>query len=86
MNARYQVVFDRRAEKSLKSLPESEQQRIEKAIDGLAINPRPNGAIKMTGVPSWRLRVGDYRVIYDVHDKVLTVLVLKIGHRREIYR
>ncbi|MBE2287275.1 MAG: type II toxin-antitoxin system RelE/ParE family toxin [Prosthecobacter sp.] len=86
MSKAYQVIFDRRAEKELESLPQTEQKRIQKAVDSLASNPRPPGAIKMSGSTSWRIRVGDYRVIYSIQDQVLIVLVLKIGHRRDIYR
>lgn len=86
MKKEYQITFDRRAEKALESLPPSERKRIQKAVDGLALDPRPRGAIKMSGESSWRVRVGDYRIIYDIQDQQLIVLVIKIGHRREIYR
>lgn len=55
-------------------------------LDKLKANPRGEGAIKMSGQSSWRIGIGDYRVIYDIQDSVLLVLVLKIGHRRDIYR
>ena len=57
------------------------------AILALAENPRPPGCLKLSGEESlWRIRVGDYRVVYQVQDAVLLVLVVKLGHRREIYR
>ncbi|MBK8035549.1 MAG: type II toxin-antitoxin system RelE/ParE family toxin [Verrucomicrobiaceae bacterium] len=86
MSEAYQIIFDRRAEKQLQSLPQAEQKRIQKAVDSLASNPRPPGTIKMSGSTSWRIRVGDYRIIYDIQDSQLIVMVIKIGHRREIYR
>ena len=86
MSKEYQIIFDRRSEKALQSLPTSEHRRIQKAIDGLALDPRPRGAIKLSGDTSWRIRVGDYRIIYDIQDSALIVMVIKIGHRREVYR
>lgn len=71
----------------MRRLPKQIQERIEKGIDSLAVNPRPPGAKKMKGFENmYRLRVGDYRVIYQVEDDVLTVLVVRVGHRRDIYR
>ena len=63
------------------------KNRLGKAIDKLAENPRPSGAKKLKGrINRWRIRVGDYRVIYDIEDKELRVLVVMLGHRREVYR
>jgi len=56
-------------------------------IDGLRVNPRPNGSKKLNKEdPLYRIRVGDYRVVYQIQDKILLVLILKVGHRRDIYR
>lgn len=62
--------------------------RIGRAIEGLAQQPRPAGAQLLSGStsPTWRIRVGDYRVLYEIHDDELVVLVVGAGHRREIYR
>lgn len=62
--------------------------RIGRALDGLAQQPRPAGAQLLSGStgPTWRIRVGDYRVLYEIHDDELVVLVVAAGHRREIYR
>ena len=80
------VQFETVAKKQLQSLDMDLRRRIMSKLDKLKANPRGAGAIKMSGQSSWRIRIGDYRVIYDIHDDVLAVLVIKIGHRREIYR
>ncbi len=55
-------------------------------IDALADNPRPSGAVRLKGTDFFRVRIGDYRVVYEVHDSVLRVLVVRVAHRREVYR
>lgn len=83
----YAVRIKRPAVKALESLPRSERERIGAAIDALASNPRPVGAIRLAGATDlYRVRVGDYRVLYEIQDAELIVLVVKIGHRREVYR
>lgn len=83
----YQVEFSKKAAKDFKSLPFEIQARLRPEIDALAIDPRPNAAIQLKGEQNaYRVRVGDYRIVYEVQDKVLLVLVVKIGHRREVYR
>lgn len=82
----YAVEFTKSAQKELKRLPTQNQIRITKAIYALSVNPRIGRVRPMVGTKSWRLRVGDYRVIYDIHNQKLTVLIIKGGHRREIYR
>ena len=83
----YQVLITRSAEKQLKKLPNEVQRKIAAVIVSLAIEPRPYGAKKLAGTTnSYRTRVGDYRVIYDVYEREIVVSVLKIGHRRDIYR
>jgi mRNA interferase RelE/StbE len=63
------------------------QERIGRAIDALSTTPRPAGAVKLRGAEGYfRIRVGDYRVVYEIADSVLVVLVVRIGHRREVYR
>jgi mRNA interferase RelE/StbE len=81
------VFISRSAEKQLKKLPSRDQQRLAGAIWGLAVNPWPLGAKKLAGYESiYRLRIGDYRVIYEVSGKTVTVTVLKVGHRKDVYR
>jgi len=82
------VSLSRRAEKYLAGLTDATlYRRLRSAIDGLQESARPFGCLKLAGEPDlYRIRVGQYRIIYQVQDETLTVLVLSIGHRREIYR
>lgn len=83
----YRIEFSRGAVKALLSIPTPDRRRVERAIDGLAREPRPRGAKKLIGgAGELRLRVGPYRIIYDVVDDVLLVLVLAVGPRKDIYR
>jgi mRNA interferase RelE/StbE len=83
----YQIEFTKQAAKQFKVLPDLEQQRISTKIDALAIEPRAVGAVKLVGAEDlYRIRVGDYRIIYNIQDDLLLVLVVKIGHRRDVYR
>lgn len=83
----YQVLITRSAEKQLKKLDAQVQRKIAAVIMSLGIDPRPYGCKKLTGsVNCYRIRVGDYRVIYDIYEHEIVVSVLKIGHRRDIYK
>ncbi|MHC5821725.1 MAG: type II toxin-antitoxin system RelE family toxin [Nostoc sp.] len=83
----YEVKFSKDAKKQFRKLPLDVQERIQTKINDLAIEPRPNGVKKLQGDDnSYRVRVGDYRVIYELDDDVLIVTVIKIGHRSEIYK
>ena len=83
----YRVEVARRAVKVLAALPRKEQQRIRAAIDLLADNPRPPGCVAMKGeTHAYRVRVGDYRIVYEVFDDRLVVQVIRLGHRRDVYR
>lgn len=83
----YRIEFVKQAAKQFKKLPSPDRQRLKPKIDALAQDPRPNGVVKLSGQENlYRIRVGDYRVIYSIQDNLLLVLVLKIGHRRDIYR
>jgi len=85
--SRYRIEFSHRAAKAYRVLPEEMRRRIEPKIDALAENPRPHGARKIEGQETaFRLRVGDYRIVYEVHDRALIVMVMIVGHRREVYR
>jgi mRNA interferase RelE/StbE len=83
----YRVQIKAPALKSLKKISEPDQSRIMRRIDALAEDPRPAGVKKLQGADDlYRLRLGDYRVIYQVQDDILLVLVVRVGHRKEIYR
>ncbi len=84
----YTVEVQRKAAKFLRSVNDAGlSRRLRETIDSLAQTPRPSGCVKLSGSDDlFRLRVGDYRIIYQVRDAVLIVLVIDIGHRREIYR
>ena len=83
----YKIVFSQTAEKQLGNIPKVSYLRIRDKIDELSGNPRPNGYIKLLGYKDlFRIRVGVYRIIYTIIDNILTVKVLKIAHRKEIYK
>jgi mRNA interferase RelE/StbE len=82
----YQLVIERNAEKQLAKIPPPHFNRIVKAIETLAEDPRPVGYKKLTGRPGFRIRAGGYRIIYMIEDKILTVFVIDIGHRKDIYK
>jgi len=83
----YSVYVTQAVKKTLKKLNKRDQKRIGDAINSLVINPRPNGVCKLAGESSlYRIRVGDYRIIYDIQDKKLIVLVVRIGLRGDIYK
>ncbi len=82
----YAIEILRSAQKELARIETRERTRIVEVIRELAENPHPQGSKKLVGRPAWRIRVGDYRVIYERHDDRLVILVVAIGHRREIYR
>jgi len=85
--ASYEIEISRTAEKQLGKLAEEDQLRVVRAVMALANQPRPRGARKLTGFDEvFRIRVGRYRVLYTVSDTRLVILVLKIGHRRDVYR
>lgn len=81
----YRIAIDPPALRALARLDPPVRKRIEKAIGALADNPRPPRCKKLTAVQAWRIRVGDWRVVYSIADDVLLVLVVRIGHRRDVY-
>ena len=83
---RYRVILPRSVQKELDRLPDDVVKRILTRLSQLETNPRPAGVKKLKGRDAWRIRVGDYRVIYEIHDRELQILVITVGHRREIYR
>jgi len=82
----YGLEILRTAQKQLAQITQVDQDRIVASIMDLADAPRPVGCKKLSGRPGWRIRVGSFRVIYEIHDDKLLILVVSVGHRREIYR
>ena len=83
----FEVLLERSAEKDLRRLSASVHDQVIGRISALAKNPRPPGCRKLSGSENdWRLRVGDYRVIYEIADVIRVVRVHRIRHRREVYR
>jgi mRNA interferase RelE/StbE len=83
----YRVEFTSAAARQVKKLPRPARDRLLASIESLSNDPRPPGSTKLVGEETaWRLRIGDYRVVYDIVDDVLTVLIVRVGHRGEIYR
>lgn len=84
---RYRIEFAPAADRDFRALAEDVRRRLRPRIDALAENPRPHGVETLEGEESLhRIRVGDYRIIYQIRDDVLVVLIVRIGHRREVYR
>lgn len=81
----YRILIEKQVQKQLERIPEPDYSRVKLLINGLAKNPRPNGCKKLKGRTGYRIRQGDYRVIYDVKDEIITVFILAAGHRRDIY-
>ncbi|MFI5196189.1 MAG: type II toxin-antitoxin system RelE/ParE family toxin [Chitinophagales bacterium] len=81
----YEVTLKKRAIKALENINEPYYTNIKKAIYALANNPRPHGYKKLKGRDSYRIRVSEYRIIYDIHDHVLIVDVIDLGLRKDIY-
>ncbi len=83
----YRIELKPSAERDLAGLERRDLLRVARKIDGLADDPRPAGAEKLSGEDDlWRIRAGDFRIIYTIRDDVLLVLVVRVGHRREVYR
>ncbi len=84
---RYASYLKPSADRRLARLPRDVQRRIVAAVDGLADDPRPAGMVKIAGDDNlWRIRVGDYRVVYEIHDDRLMVLVIRVAYRKDVYR
>jgi mRNA interferase RelE/StbE len=84
--ASYELLFRKSVAKDLRELPKTDVRRILQRIRSLADDPRPPGCEKLSGQERYRLRHGIYRIVYEIDDSILTVLVVKIGHRRDVYR
>jgi len=82
----YKISILRQAQKQLAKIPANDYKKVKQAILDLAHDPRPQGSKKLKGRDGWRLRQGDYRVIYEIQDDQLIIIVLTIGNRRDIYK
>lgn len=82
----YSVTVLRSAQKELERLPDDDAVRVLAAIQALGDTPRPSGCVKLTNSDLWRIRVGQYRIIYQIKDRELVIVVVKVGNRRDIYR
>jgi mRNA interferase RelE/StbE len=83
---KYKIEIKKSAVKELNSLPIKDIKKIITRIQSLAVNPKPSGCIKLTNREDYRIRSGNYRIIYSVNNDILIIEVIKIGHRKEIYR
>ena len=85
--ARYELEISRTAERQLRRLTRADQIRVARAMLALADNPFPRGARKLVGYDDvFRVRAGSYRILYSVSDRTVVIVVLKVGHRRDVYR
>ncbi|MDO5675880.1 MAG: type II toxin-antitoxin system RelE/ParE family toxin [Propionibacteriaceae bacterium] len=82
----YSIELRPAALRALRKIDPQDRRRIQGVIALLATDPRPPAAKRLAGRPAWRVRVGDYRVIYTIEDDVLLVVVVTLGHRRDVYR
>ena len=83
---KYKLFIEKVALKELSRIPSKEQYRIIISIKNLTEEPRPPGVKKLTGREAWRIRVGNYRIIYEIQDDKLVILIVHIGHKKDIYR
>jgi len=82
----YSIVIEQKARKTLKKLPQTIRLKINQSITSLRSNPRPYGYKKLKNSDYYRIRIGDYRVIYSIVEKEIKILIIYIGHRKDIYR
>lgn len=82
----YKLVFKQSIAKDLRSIPKQDIIKILSRIESLTINPTPTGSEKLSGQQRYRIRQGNYRILYEIENQLLCITVVKIGHRRDIYR
>ena len=82
----YKTLIKPSAVKEIEAIPKRDRQRIVARIEALSSNPRPPGCEKLSGQDKFRLRQGSYRIVYSVHDYESSVLIVKVGHRKDVYR
>ena len=85
--ALYKVEISKKVRrKDLSKIPSKDVEKIVAKIESLAKNPYPESAVRLKGREEWRIRQGDYRILYIVYEKIVTVIVVKVGHRRQVYK
>jgi mRNA interferase RelE/StbE len=84
--AAYKIFFRKSVKKDLSGIPKQDLIRILKKIESLSVDPRPPGCEKLSGNEKYRIRQGNYRIIYSIQDYELTIWVVNVGHRKEVYR
>lgn len=84
--AEYEILFKESVWKDLKKVPQSDLKRILSRVENLGDDPRPMGCEKLTGEELYRVRQGNYRIVYSIQDNELTVWVITVGHRKDVYR
>ncbi len=84
--AEYKVFFKKSVRKDFKSIPDKDLSKILDVIETFGDNPRPIGCTKLSGQEKYRIRLGKYRIIYSIQDNELTVWIVKVGHRKDVYR
>jgi mRNA interferase RelE/StbE len=84
--AAYKVFFRESVQKDFSSIPKKDLAKILSRIRAMADDPRPSGCEKLTGQERYRIRQGLYRIVYSIQDEVLTIWIVKVGHRKEVYR
>ena len=84
--ANYEIQFKKSVAKDFRSIPKNDVKKILERIDALAVNPRGEGCIKLSGQERYRTRQGVYRIIYEVKDAEIVVVVVKVGHRSQVYK
>lgn len=84
--AAYELMLRPSVKKDVKKIPDADLKKILERIEALREDPRPPGSVKLSGMEYYRIRQGDYRIVYEIQDAMLVVIVIKVGHRRDIYR
>lgn len=82
----YKVLIKRSAAKEIEDLPLRDRRRVVSRIESLGTEPRPHGCEKLSGQDRYRIRQGDWRILYEIDDREESVMIVKIGHRRDVYR
>lgn len=84
--SKYQVFVQPSAQKEIERLPKPAQTKVLKALTALGDNPRPANCKKLVGTDSWRVRVGEYRIVYWIEDNILSIEVVRVAHRKDVYK